>query len=204
MRKKIYNGLDMNNNSVYDVASIKLNRRATSEAEAVPLKQMEEFVATEVSSDIVKLRIDELIKKAINDRFIPGPTKAENEYTIFSPSYIQRELDKKQDELRIDPRSHGYLEIISGYIIRVKTMGRLKYGLLNEDEESDIREVVQQIEEHLFNMMKTDRKEEARAKEIEGKLNTKMNITMIFVAVFALWRLISVIYTMILNTELGN
>lgn len=201
MRKKIYSGLDMNNNSVYDVASIKLNRRATSEAEAVPLRQMEEFVATEVSSDIVKLRIDELIKKAIDERFIPGPKKAENEFTILEPSYIQRELDKKQDELRIDPRSHGYLEIINGYIIRVKTMGRLKYGLLNEDEESDIREVVQQIEEHLFTMQKVDRLEEKRAKDTEGKLNTKMNITMLFVAIFALWRLISVIYTMILNNQ---
>jgi len=200
MRKKIYNGLDMNNNSVYDVASIKLNRRATAESEAVPLKQMEEFVATEVNSDIVKLRIDDLIKKAIDERFIDSPKHdTDAHHTVLTTNYIQRELDKKQNELRIDPRSHGYLEIINGYIIRVKPMGMLQHGLLNEHEDSDIREVVQQIEDHLFAMQAVDRLEEKRAKEAEGRLHTKMNITMLFVAIFALWRLISVLYTLLLR-----
>ena len=202
MRKKFYNSVDMNNNSVYDVASIKLNRRALIDAEAVPKSQVEEIVR-DISSDIVQVRTQEVARKVLEDRIINSEHQATIN-NIYNASYIQKELDKKQNELRVDPRSSGYLELIDGYKIRVKMMGRLDHGLLTEHDESDIRDIIQQIEDHLYEMQRIDRDNKRRALKAEKSLSYKINLLFTFFAIFATWRLISMLYVIFLEQQTLN
>ncbi len=199
MRKKFYNSVDMNNNSVYDVASIKLNRRALIDAEAVPKSQVEEIVR-DISSDIVKVRTQDVARTVISERIINDENEATEE-KIYNASFVQKALDKKQNELRIDPRSSGYLELIDGYKIRVKMMGQLDHGLLTEHDESDIRDIIQQIEDHLYEMKRVDVEETERAKSAEKSLSYKISLVFTFVAIFAIWRLISILYVLFVENN---
>jgi transcriptional regulator NrdR family protein len=189
----------MNNNSVYDVASIKLNRRALIDAEAVPKSQVEEIVR-DISSDIVKVRTQDVARTVISERIINDENEATEE-KIYNASFVQKALDKKQNELRIDPRSSGYLELIDGYKIRVKMMGQLNHGLLTEHDESDIRDIIQQIEDHLYEMKRVDVEETERAKSAEKSLSYKISLVFTFVAIFAIWRLISILYVLFVENN---